>query len=170
MEIMSLGWNKHQRNLLASGSADKTVKLWDLQTQKCLRTYKHHTDKVQAVLWNNVETSVLLTGAFDRTAQLFDTRNPEAIARWTFAADVECLCWDPFEPHVFFARCVSHQIVVSIQMSSIYLCNGMQYGPHKLLWFAPKEYTKEIYFFVWKWFISLCEKIGDILMVAEPSM
>lgn len=34
------------RQILASGSADDTVKLWDLTTARCLYTYRHHTNKV----------------------------------------------------------------------------------------------------------------------------
>lgn len=45
-EVMSLSWNRLQRNLLASGSADTTVRLWDLDTNSCLRTLDHHKDKV----------------------------------------------------------------------------------------------------------------------------
>jgi periodic tryptophan protein 1 len=100
---MALSWNPNQRNLLASGSADFSVKLWDLSTLACLRTYTHHRNKVSSIEWNPVESAVLLTGSFDRTAKVFDTRNPEAVATWTFATDVECLKWNPFEPHLFLA-------------------------------------------------------------------
>lgn len=46
---------------------------------------------------------MLLTGSFDHTAAVFDTRSPEHIARWTFAADVEAMIWDPHAPFSFLA-------------------------------------------------------------------
>ena len=68
--VLGLSWNREFRNVLASGSADTTVKVWDVVAQKCEHTLTHHSDKVQAVAWNPVEAPVLLTGAFDRTACL----------------------------------------------------------------------------------------------------
>ena len=34
------------RNVLASGSADETVILWDMQECRCVHALKHHKDKV----------------------------------------------------------------------------------------------------------------------------
>ena len=52
-------------NRLSSGSADHTIKLWDISTQQCTATYTHHTDKVQSIQWNPAEPSVLLTGKIE---------------------------------------------------------------------------------------------------------
>ena len=66
--VMCLGASPYQRNVLASGSADHTVKLWDVTTLKCELTLTQHTDKVQALAWNpsSSEPTVLATGGFDR--------------------------------------------------------------------------------------------------------
>ena len=44
--VMSLSWNRVYRQALASGSADFTVKIWDVTTQVCSHTFSHHTNKV----------------------------------------------------------------------------------------------------------------------------
>jgi len=95
---MGLSWNSVHTNLLASGSADKTVKLWDLPTEKCVHTFMHHKDKVQSVMWNGLEPNILLSGSFDKTLAVFDARQGASaeIASCAVAADVECALWNPF--------------------------------------------------------------------------
>ncbi|KAJ2251321.1 rRNA-processing protein [Coemansia sp. RSA 455] len=100
--VMSLSWNKNVRNLLASSSADTTVKLWDLNTGKCVQSYDHHKDKVQAVQWHPIEPSVMLTGGYDQRVAAFDSRAPNAISWWTMDADVESILWDIHSPSHFF--------------------------------------------------------------------
>ncbi|KAL0552321.1 hypothetical protein IC582_011430 [Cucumis melo] len=100
--VLGLAWNKEFRNILASASADKQVKIWDVCTGQCNITMQHHTDKVQAVAWNHHSSQVLLSGSFDHSVALKDGRNPSHSGyKWQVTADVESLAWDPHTEHMF---------------------------------------------------------------------
>lgn len=101
--VLSLAANRHHRNLLASSSADKTIKLWDLYTTKCAKSYSHHTDKVCSIAWHPKESTVLLSGSYDRTVLAADMRAPDAkVPRWGVESDVESVRWDPHDPSLFY--------------------------------------------------------------------
>lgn len=101
--VLALAANRLHRNLLASASADKTVKLWDLNTNKCAKSYSMHTDKVCSLDWHPTESTVLLSGSYDRTVVATDMRAPGAKApRWTVEADVERVRWNPHDPNFFY--------------------------------------------------------------------
>ena len=118
--VMALSWNQVHRHVIASGSADHTVKLWDVSQagrgdagRAIAATYSHHKDKVQSVVWHPVEATILATGSYDRTVALLDARDNVGrnIKKVKISADCEALAWDPFHPEYLTAACEDGTIV-----------------------------------------------------------
>lgn len=102
--VLGLSWNRNARNVLASGSADETVILWDMNVCKCVHTLRHHKDKVQCLQWHPYESQSLLTGSFDQTVQVLDCRNPESCTKsWKLNGEVEQTAWNHCSPFNFLA-------------------------------------------------------------------
>ncbi|KKY18391.1 putative periodic tryptophan protein [Phaeomoniella chlamydospora] len=110
--VLALAANRQHRNLLASASADKTVKLWDLNTGKCAKSYSMHKDKVCSLDWHPTESTVLLSGSYDQTVIATDMRAPEAVApQWSVGSDVETVRWNPHDPNFFFVTTESGMVL-----------------------------------------------------------
>ena len=56
---------------MATGSFDKTAKIWDVDTGKCLSTLKSHTSEIVCLTFDP-ESNLLLTGSMDKTAILWN--------------------------------------------------------------------------------------------------
>jgi periodic tryptophan protein 1 len=118
--VIGLSWNALHRSVLASASADGTVKAWDLATGACMHTFNHHSEKVQTVRWHPSEGTVLLTGALDGTVSALDARTPTAVRSWQLPGAVESLEWNPANPQFFFA---------SSENGEVTCLNALQQGP-----------------------------------------
>jgi len=92
-EVMSVSWNPVQNEYLASGAADNTVKVWDVEDGSCVQTLAHHSDKVQAVSWHPTEESLLLSASFDKTVQTVDVRSGDVSSRFSLTGDAEKALW-----------------------------------------------------------------------------
>ena len=71
---------------LATGSLDKTVRVWNTKTGECLRVIKDHADSVFGVAYSP-DGKLLATGSADRSAKLFDTASWKRVASLTAHQD-----------------------------------------------------------------------------------
>jgi periodic tryptophan protein 1 len=108
--VMTLSWNSIHKQVIASGSADHAVKLWDVTKatgDDCnAATFTHHRNKVQSVEWHPAEGTLLATGSYDRTVALLDARtNGRDVKRVKIPSDCEALAWDPFHSEYLTVAC-----------------------------------------------------------------
>ncbi|MEM8502277.1 MAG: NB-ARC domain-containing protein [Cyanobacteria bacterium P01_D01_bin.1] len=63
---------------LVSGSADRTIKLWEISTGKCLQTLEGHQNWVMSVAFSP-DGQRLVSGSADRTIKLWDASTGECL-------------------------------------------------------------------------------------------
>jgi hypothetical protein len=88
--VSSVSWSPDGKTL-ASGSEDKTVKLWEAATGKLLATFEGHTDPVYSVSWSP-DGKTLASGSGD-TVKLWEAATGKLLA--TFKDSVSSVSWSP---------------------------------------------------------------------------
>jgi small GTP-binding protein len=68
--VLSVAWSSDQR-LVLSGSGDKTMRLWDMETGCCLRVFEGHTGELYCVAFS-ADHRRALSGSNDKTVRLWD--------------------------------------------------------------------------------------------------
>ncbi|KAK4148862.1 WD40-repeat-containing domain protein [Chaetomidium leptoderma] len=81
--------------LLASGSDDETVKIWDPATGQCVSTLKGHASdfSVWSVAWSHDATR-LASGSGDKTVKIWDPGTGQCVSTLKgHASNVRSLAW-----------------------------------------------------------------------------
>ncbi len=70
-----MAWRPHGTSL-ASGSGDKTIKLWNTNTGQCVSTLSGHSHWVMSVAWDNDGTK-LVSGSYDETVRIWSVSSAD---------------------------------------------------------------------------------------------
>ena len=72
-EINCIAFNPFSEYILATGSADKTVALWDMRSLKSkLHSFESHTEEVYQVAWSPFNETILASASSDRRLNVWD--------------------------------------------------------------------------------------------------
>lgn len=72
-EVNCLSFNPYSEYILATGSADKTVALWDLRNTKMkLHSFESHRDEIFQVQWSPHNETILASSGTDRRLNVWD--------------------------------------------------------------------------------------------------
>jgi F-box/WD-40 domain protein MET30 len=66
-------------SILATGSYDTTIKIWDIETGECLRTLRGHTCGIRTLQFDNTK---LISGSLDKTIKVWNWRTGECISTY----------------------------------------------------------------------------------------
>jgi F-box/WD-40 domain protein MET30 len=92
-------------NILATGSYDCTVKIWDIDTGKEMRALKGHTGGIRCLQFDDTR---LLTGSIDKTIRVWNWRTGECVkVLHGHTNGVVCLHW---EDNILASGSMDHKI------------------------------------------------------------
>jgi pre-mRNA-processing factor 17 len=98
--IIGLRFFPGSGHLLLSGSADTTVKIWDVYHQKeLLRTYSGHTKSLSDITFETTGKK-FLTASYDRQMKLWDTETGQCINRFSTGAIPHVIKFNPDPEHI----------------------------------------------------------------------
>ena len=96
---------------LASGSFDKTVRIWGLENQQELHCCAEHQLNVTDVSWSG-DSKRLVSGSFDQTAKEWDMVTGQLLATFEVGGLAQALSYDPNDEQLIYVGSTQKEVVV----------------------------------------------------------
>ena len=103
--VTSLSLHPTRSNVLASASADRSVRLWDLQTNQEAFRFSDFTQVPQNAIWDIANEALLHAFSADNVLRIIDARTPKTANRLKLAFGVENIAISPRQPELLFISC-----------------------------------------------------------------
>ncbi|KAJ3689266.1 hypothetical protein LUZ61_018430 [Rhynchospora tenuis] len=91
-DVLDLSWSKSQ--YLLSSSMDKTVRLWDISTRSCLKTFSH-SDYVTCIQFNPVDNRYFISGSLDEKVRVWSIPDRKIVDWYDLHEMVTAACYTP---------------------------------------------------------------------------
>eukprot|EP00958_Prasinococcus_capsulatus_P014922 scaffold1575_cov352-Prasinococcus_capsulatus_cf.AAC.10 len=85
--------NPNQQLVLASASFDATVRLWEVETGKCVYTLANHSDPVYSVAFSP-DGKYMASGSFDRAVNIWSVKDGELLRTINGPGGIFEVCWN----------------------------------------------------------------------------
>lgn len=97
---MCVAWSADQRFAL-SGSTDHTMRLWDVESGRCLRVFEGHTSNVEHISWSNNQRFAI-SGSPDTTVRLWDVESGRCLCVLKgHTSHIRGLAWSDNQQYAF---------------------------------------------------------------------
>ncbi|KAG8386296.1 hypothetical protein BUALT_Bualt03G0134300 [Buddleja alternifolia] len=91
-DVLDLSWSKSQK--LLSSSMDKTVRLWDLSSDACLKIFSH-SDYVTCIQFNPVDDRYFISGSLDAKVRIWNIPDHQVVDWNDLHEMVTAACYTP---------------------------------------------------------------------------
>ncbi|MFS7942082.1 putative transcription factor WD40-like family [Helianthus anomalus] len=91
-EILSLSWSKN--GYLLSSSVDKTIRLWKLGHNECLKVFTHN-NYVTCADFNPVDENYFISGSIDGKVRVWDVHSCKVIDWLDLGDIITAVCYNP---------------------------------------------------------------------------
>lgn len=93
-QVLATTWSPDSK-LIASGSRDKTVQVWDALSGSHATTYRGHSGAIAALAWSP-DVQAIASGSWDQTVQIWNPLNgTHQLTYGGHSADVTTVAWSP---------------------------------------------------------------------------
>ncbi|KAK3100008.1 hypothetical protein FSP39_013425 [Pinctada imbricata] len=98
-KVFHVKWSPVREGIIASGSDDGTIRIWEYTQESCVMVLKGHTGPVRGILWNTEIPYLLMSGSWDYKILLWDVRDGACVETLLdHGADVYGLASHPNRP------------------------------------------------------------------------
>ncbi|XP_044477531.1 WD repeat-containing protein 44-like isoform X2 [Mangifera indica] len=148
-EVLDLSWSRN--GFLLSSSVDKTVRLWQVGCDRCLRVFSHN-NYVTSVAFNPLDDNYFISGSIDGKVRIWEVLHCQVVDYTDIREIVSAVCYQPHGKGgivgTMNGNCIFYDIIDNKLLEDTQIClPGKKKLPGKRITgfqFSPSDPSKVI--------------------------